>query len=210
MTNHRPHPLTPSTLAGLAASLLLLAACSGGGAASTVPPGGGAGSGSTAPVGTGQASSAPGAASSGAVTGHVGDKLTFNGSFDESFDATLVKVFDPATPSSSDTEPLPSGARWVGVETTIDNHSAQAGNELMTVDGVASDGTLLTTLDDYQSFSRPIGQFQGCTGTTSSMESNVPHTQCDAFVVPDGQSLVQVGFNIAQFGTSDQATWTVP
>jgi hypothetical protein len=196
--------------AGLSIALTLaVAACSGSGAG--IPSSGGdGGSGAPAPGGTGEASSAPGAASSAAVAGHVGDKLTFNGSFDESFDATLVKVFDPATPSSSDTQPLPSGAHWVGVETTIDNHSSQAGNELMTVDGVASDGSMLTTLDDYQSFSRPIGQFQGCTGTTSSIESNVPHTQCDAFVVPDGQSLVQVGFNIAQFGTSDQATWTVP
>jgi hypothetical protein len=195
--------------AGLSIALTLtLAACSGGG----VPSGGGdGGSGATAPAGTGEASSTPGAASSGAVTGHVGDKMTFDGGgLGETFDATLVKVFDPATPSSASTQPLPSGARWVGVETTIDNHSSQASNELMTVDGVASDGSILTTLDTYQSFSRPIGQFQGCAGTTSSIESDVAHTQCDAFVVPDGQTLVQVGFNIAQLGTSDQAIWTVP
>jgi hypothetical protein len=205
MTAHCPRRFVP---AGLSIALTLaLAACSGGG----TPTGSGdAGSATTVPVGTGDASSAPGAASSGAVTGHVGDKLTFNSSFGDSFDATLVKVFDPATPSSSDTQPLPSGARWIGVETTIDNHSSQAGNELMTVDGLASDGSVLTTLDDYQSFSRPIGQFQGCTGTTSGIESNVSYTECDAFVVPDGQTLVQVGFNIAQLGTGDQATWTVP
>ena len=76
---------------------------------------------------TGDASSAPGAVSSGAATGHLGDKLTFDGgSPGEAFDATLVKVFDPATPTSASTQPLPSGAQWVGVEITIDNHSSQA------------------------------------------------------------------------------------
>jgi hypothetical protein len=137
----------------------------------------------------------------------VGDKLTFDGGLsDQAVDATLVKVFDPATPTDASTEPLPSGARWIGVETTIDNHSSQAGNELLTVDGTASDGSKLTTLDVYQGFSRPIGTFQGCTATSPIDEAGVPYTQCDAFVVADGQTLVQVGFNVAQLGPTDQAT----
>ena len=122
---------------------------------------------------------------------------------------TLVKVFDPATPTDASTEPLPSGARWVGVEITVDNHSPQAGSELLADDGTASDGSTLTTLDVYQSFSRPIGAFGGCTASYSS-DPDVPFTSCDAFVVPDGQTLVKVGFNVAQLGTSDQATWTMP
>ena len=186
-----------------------LAACSGGGAA-TGGDSGGSGA-ATTPVGTGAAGATPGAASSGAVTGHVGDKLTFYGGLsDQAVDVTLVKIFDPATPTDASTAALPSGARWVGVETTIDNHSSQAGNELLTLDGTASDGTKLTTLDDYQGFSRPIGAFQGCTPTSPTDESGVPFTSCDAFVVTDGQTLVQVGFNVAQLGQTDQATWTLP
>jgi len=38
----------------------------------------------------------------------------------------------------------------------------------------------------------------------------VPRTQCEAFVVPNGQTLVKVGYEINQFGPTDQATWTVP
>ena len=146
----------------------------------------------------------------GPSTGHVGDKLTFNGSVGDSADATLVKVFDPATPASTSTEPLPSGARWVGIELLIDNHSPQAGSDSWEVHGKASDGSALTTNDVYQGSSRPIGAFTGCTESSSLSETDVPYTQCEAFVVPDGQTLVQVGYEINQFGTSDQAIWTVP
>ena len=150
-------------------------------------------------------------AGSSAVTGHVGDKLTYPGSdVDLGFDATLVKVFDPATPTSASTEALPSGARWVGVEMTIDNHSPEAGSDSSAIDGMASDGTALTTDDVYQGFSRPIGQFQGCAETDPFSETDVPYTQCAAFVVPDGQTLTQVGFHINQLGETDQAIWTVP
>lgn len=153
----------------------------------------------------------PAATAAGAVTGHVGDKLTFAGTnVDLGFDATLVKVFDPATPTSASTEALPSGARWIGVEITIDNHSPQAGSDSSALDGMASDGTALTTDDVYQGFSRPIGDFQGCTESSSLGDTDVPYTQCEAFVVPEGQTLTQVGFHINQLGPTDQATWTVP
>lgn len=201
MTTHiRRH--VPIGLVG-AALAIVIGACGAAGS-----PGGGA-------VGTPAASAAiestPVAPASGPVTGHVGNKLTFTG-YDgtDSADATLVKVFDPATPTSTSTEPLPAGARWVGVELLIDNHSQQAGSDSWVVDGKASDGSSLTTDDVYQGFSRPIGAFTGCTESNSLSDTDVPYTQCEAFVVPNGQTLVQVGYEINQFGPADQATWTVP
>ena len=193
-------------LAVLLGSGLLLVGCASGGIAGSTPPGAGPnspGAGSTA------AASAP--AASGPATGHVGDKLTFTGTDgSDSAEATLVRVFDPATPASTSTAPLPSGARWVGVELMIDNHSPQAGSDSWVVDGKASDGSALTTDDTYQGFSRPIGSFTGCTESSSLSDTDVPYTQCEAFVVPNGQTLVQVGYQINQFGPTDQAIWTVP
>ena len=198
--------LLPRSLS-VAALTVALAACGATGTSDTGSPPSGAVGPTLAPGATVEGTPA----GSGAVTGHVGDKLTFAGTnVDLGFDATLVKVFDPATPTSASTEALPSGARWVGVEITIDNHSPQAGNDSSAIDGMASDGTALTTDDDYQGFSRPIGAFQGCTETDPFSETDVPYTQCEAFVVPDGQTLVQVGFHINQLGETDQATWTVP
>lgn len=168
------------------------------------------GSAGSSPVATEPGTSTPASSATGPVMGHVGDKLTFNGSVGDSADATLVKVFDPATPTSSSTAALPSGARWVGIELLIDNHSQQAGSDSWEVHGKASDGSALTTDDVYQGFSRPIGAFTGCTESSSMSDTDVPYTQCGAFVVPDGQTLVQVGYEIHQFGTSDQAIWTVP
>ncbi len=198
--------LLPRNLSVVALTIAL-AACGTTGASGT----GGLPSGAVGPTLAPGGSVAATPAGSGAVTGHVGDKLTYPGTnVDLGFDATLVKVFDPATPTSASTAALPSGARWVGVEITIDNHSPQAGNDSSAFDGMASDGTALTTDDVYQGFSRPIGEFQGCTETDPFSETDVPYTQCEAFVVPDGQTLTQVGFHINQLGETDQATWTVP
>ena len=191
----------------VAALTVALGACGTTGTSSTGSP----------PPGAAGPTLAPGATvvatplASGAVTGHVGDKLTYPGSnVDLGFDATLVKVFDPATPATDITQALPSGARWVGVKVTIDNHSSQAGQDSSGLDGMASDGTALTTDDVYQGYSRPIGEFQGCTETDPFSNTDVPYTQCEAFVVPDGQTLVQVGFRVNQLGQTDQVTWSVP
>jgi hypothetical protein len=147
----------------------------------------------------------------------VGDKLTFTefGGVD-SADATLVKVFDPATPTEASTQALPSGARWVGVEIVIDNHSSDYMNQGSEVDGLLADGTRVTTDDVYQGFSRPIGAFAGCTQTSGAEQDVQPYTHCEAFVVPDGQSLTQVGVKVggAEISSSlvpnDQAIWAIP
>ncbi len=176
----------------------------GGGAAATSPGDSGAGS-------------APSGAATGPAMGHVGDKLTFAefGGVD-SADATLVKVFDPATPTDASTQALPTGARWVGVEIVIDNHSPNFQEQGSEVDGVTSDGSTITTDDVYQSASRPIGSFAGCTQTDGSEQDVQPYTHCEAFVVPDGQTLTQVGVKVggAEIGSSlvpaDQAVWAIP
>lgn len=194
--------LVPAGLSMIALTVAL-AACSGGGAG--VPSNGGAeGSAATPPTDTGAAGSTPGTTSSGAVTGHVGDKLTFGDSaeIDGQVDATLVKVFDPATQASADDGPPPSGARWVGIEVTIVNRSSQGGLELLTVTGRTSDGSTVTT-GGLQ------GGFEACTQTSTAAERGVPYTRCLAFVVPDGQILVQVEIPHS-LSPGDQATWTVP
>ena len=191
----------------VAALTVALAACGASGASGA----GGASSGAAGPTLAASGTVVPTPAGSGVVTGHMGDKLTYPGSdVDLGFEATLVKVFDPAIPASDATTALPSGARWVGVEITIDNHSPQAGSDSTSIDGKTSDGTAVATNDVYQGFSRPIGEFQGCTESSTFSETDTPYTQCEAFVVPDGQTLAQVGFEVVQLGPTDQVTWTVP
>ena len=149
--------------------------------------------------------------------GHVGDKLEFTGfgGFSQ-IDATLVKVIDPAIPTDTSTTPMPSGARWVGVEITIDNHASNIGGQSSVVDALASDGSTLTTEDDYQGFSRQIGAFQGCTQTSGSEDDVQPFTHCEAFAVLDGQVLTRVGVKVggaeifSSLVPTDQAVWTVP
>lgn len=179
-----------------------LAACSGGGAGSP-SNGGDGGSGATAPLGTGAAGSTlGGAASSGAVTGHVGDKLTSaGGDVTDGFAATLVKVFDPATSTHpSDEEPLPSGARWVGVEFIFETPgSVDQATPVSLIYGVTSDGSTVTT-------EAPQYGFGGCT----EAKTDVAYTYCTAFVVPHGQTLTQVGLHEVAGNLAVLATWTIP
>ncbi len=193
-------------IASLAIGLVLVSAC--GGSATNSPP-----ADDTNPFASITISLAP--AASGPVTGHVGDTLTFFtfGGHDQ-VEATLVKVFDPAVPT--DDSSLPAGAHWVGIELTIDNHSSDYMNESSQADATASDGTVLTTDDVYGSFSYPLSAFQGCTQTSEGEQDVQPYTHCESFVVPDGQSLTQVGVKVggaeifSSLVPTDQATWTVP
>ena len=161
-------------------------------------------------VGAGATANAPAA-------GHVGDTLKFAefGSQSE-IDATLVKVFDPAVPVDASTT-LPSGAHWVGVEFSITNNNSDIAGQSSTVDATASDGSQLTTDQVYQGYSHRIGDFQGCVSDVEEdATQGVPYTNCQAFVVPDGQTLKQVGLKVggAEIYTSmvpiDQAAWLVP
>jgi len=199
--------VVPAGLSMIALAVAL-AACSGGGAG--IPSSGGdGGSGATPPVGTGAAGSTPGATSIGAVTGHVGDKLTSaGGDVMGGFDATLVKVFDHATPISANEEPLPPGARWVGVEFIFESPgSVDQATPVSLIYGVTSDGSTVTTDDVYQGFSHRLqGGFQGCT----EAKTDVAYTYCTAFVVPEGQTLAQVGLHEVAGNLAVLATWTVP
>ena len=83
----------------VAAMTVALAACGGAGATNGGGQPTGAAGTSLPPGGTG--STAPAGSAAGPVTGHVGDKLTFTSSGQAPVDATLVKVFDPATPNDN-------------------------------------------------------------------------------------------------------------
>ncbi len=192
-------------IVSLAIGLVLVSAC--GGTATNNPP-----TDDANPFASITISLAP--QSGGPVTGHVGDTLTFFTFGHDQVEATLVKVFDPAVPT--DGSSLPAGAHWVGVELTINNHSSDYMNESSQADATASGGTVLTTDDVYQNTSYPLTTFQGCTQTSGSEQDVQPFTHCESFVVPDGQSLTQVGVKVggaAIFSSlvpTDQAAWTVP
>lgn len=151
---------------------------------------------------------------SGAVIGHVGDKLTFTEYGGAQADGTLVKVFDPVTDTDQYPAQLPAGTHWVGVELTLDNHSADYMNEASQVDATTSAGATIMEGDPANGGSHIYG-FAGCTPTDASNEQDVqPFTHCYGFVVPDGQTLSQVGVKVGEVATfdlvTDQAIWLVP
>jgi hypothetical protein len=170
----------------------------------------------TLPVDT--AAPAPSSASGGSASGHVGDKLTFaEVGTGDAVDATLAKVYDPATPNSASEAPLPPKTHWVGVEVVIDNRSPDFANQSSEVDATTSGGDRVTTTDSFQGGAYALGSgFQGCTQTDGSEQDVHPYTHCWAFVVPDGQTLTKVGVKVggAAIDTSlvptDEAVWSIP
>jgi hypothetical protein len=148
---------------------------------------------------------------SGTVTGHVGDKLTFSDYGDDPIDVTLVKVFDPAVSTDTSAE-SPPGAHWFGAEVVIDTHSA-IGADAEVIDATASDGTTLTTDDDYKGTAYPLENFQGCTEVINDEPSG---TYCVAFVVPNGQTITKIGAKVGgaeiyeTLVPTDQASWAIP
>ena len=201
----------------IVAVTVALAACSAAGA-SSVPGGGGAasqppgGAGPSLPPAASVASTAPGA-SAAVVTGHVGDKLTFVEFGGDQEDATLVKVFDPATPHDASEAPLPPGIHWVGVEVILDDHGSDYTSQSSEINAVTSAGAAVTINETYQGGTYVLGDgFVGCTQTVGSELDVQPYTHCAAFAVPDGQTLAEGGVKVPS-GTlvaNDQATWTVP
>ena len=188
----------------VAAMTVALAACGGAGATNGGGQPTGAAGTSLPPGGTG--STAPAGSAAGPVTGHVGDKLTFTSSGQAPVDATLVKVFDPATPNDNSEAPLPSGSHWVGVEVTVDNHGDYQ-NESSTFDAVTSAGSPASDTTGGAT----IGDgFAGCTQTANDEQDSEVYTHCLGFVVPDGQTLTKVGVQVGLVGPTDEATWTVP
>ncbi|MGH2512822.1 MAG: hypothetical protein ACRDGQ_09065 [Candidatus Limnocylindrales bacterium] len=201
----------PRSLAIVAVTVALAAcgAASTPGAASQPPGGGGAAS---QPPGGAGASTAPGSSAS-VVTGHVGDKLSFVEFGGDPEDATLVKVFDPATPNDASEAPLPSGIHWVGVEVILNDHGTDYQSNSSEINAVTSAGAAVTINATYQGGTYVLGDgFAACTQTAGSEQDTQPYTHCVAFAVPDGQTLAQVGVKVPS-GTlvaNDQVTWTVP
>ncbi len=217
------HAPARRAIAALAIGALLLSAC-GGTPAGTIAPSAGTGNQQLNPGSPPAGNANPFAsihitipvASGAPVTGHVGDALTFYTYGSDEVDATLVKVFDPATPTSSTTEAVPAGYRWVGAEVTMNNHSSDPQGESFVLDAIASSGTILTTDDVAGNLSYPINAFQGCTRTSDSEQDPHLSTHCVAFVVPNGQNLTQVGVKVGGVEIymglvpNDQATWSIP
>jgi len=200
----------PRGLAVLAMSLAL-AACSGGGAtAGASQPAGGGGASSTQPS-DGSAVTTPAGSAGGPVTGHVGDKLTFKNFANDPVDATLIKVYDPATPDDASESPLPPATHWVGVEVIV-NDQIDYQSDAADFDAVTSAGSTVSTTNGYMAASALGDGFKGCTHTDGSGGDVNPYTYCAAFAVPDGQTLVKVGLNVTgpPLVKTDQATWMVP
>ena len=197
----------------LVALSLVVAACSA--SSSSAPAGAGALGASQPPADTaGMPGSAPAASgSAGPVTGHVGDKLTVIMLGGAKADLTLVKVADPATVTDA-TDAAPAGSRWVGLEVTAVDHSPFAAQEQVLVDGIGSDGNILTTDAIFAGFSHEIGAFAECTWA-GSIDPDQSYTMCPAFLLPTGVTLKSVGAKVggAEIGEAtavDQAVWMVP
>ena len=197
----------------LVALSLVVAACSA--SSSSAPAGAGALGASQPPADTaGMPGSAPAASgSAGPVTGHVGDKLTVIMLGGAKADLTLVKVADPATVTDA-TDAAPAGSRWVGLEVTAVDHSPFAAQEQVLVDGIGSDGKILTTDAIFAGFSHEIGAFAECTWA-GSIDPDQSYTMCPAFLLPTGVTLKSVGAKVggAEIGEAtavDQAVWMVP
>lgn len=187
-----------------------VAACGGAGATSAGgQPTGGAGATLSS---DGTAVATPAGSAAGPVTGHLGDKLTFANFANDPVDATLVKIYDPATPNDTSQAPLPPATHWVGVEVIV-NDKVDYQTDGAGFDAVTSAGSTVTTTDTYQNASVVLGDgFKGCTQTDGEPGTVALYTYCSAFPVPDGQTLVKVGLNVtgAPLVKTDQATWTVP
>ena len=196
----------------VAAMTVALAACGGAGATNGGgQPTGVAGT-SLPPGGTG--STAPAASGAGPVTGHLGDKLTFENYANDTVDATLVKIYDPATPNDPSAVPLSSATHWVGFEVIVNDradYETDSGDfDAVTSAGIAENGATAVGIGPNDV---PVLEgFKGCTQTDGEPQTVTPYTYCEAFPVPDGQTLVKLGLNVtgAPLVKTDQATWTVP
>ena len=214
--------LQPGTRTVLSLALVALAAAACGGGGSTTPAGGSTGS--VAP-GVSQppalvpnaSSSSSGAGASGPATGHVGDTLTFAELGGDKVEATLVKVIDPATPTDA-SDAAPAGTRFIGLETTIVDHSPAIAEQSDQIDGVSSDGKPLTLDNVYEGPTHVMKTFAGCTPSSDGLmdqQAGQPWTSCDAFLVPSGVTLTSVGIRVGgaeiyETTATDQATWAVP
>jgi hypothetical protein len=188
-------------------------ACSGGSPTSATD-GGGLGTDQPQLATDGAPGSTPAPAGSPVVvTGHVGDKLTVIMLSGAKAELTLVKVADPATVTDA-TDAAPAGSRWVGLEVTAVDHSPFAGQEQVLIDGIGSDGKILTTDAVFAGYSHEIGAFAECT-SAGSIDPDKSYTMCPAFLVPNGVTLKSVGAKVggAEIGETtavDQAIWMVP
>ncbi len=210
--NYRSSRTTLGALA-LAVLSIVAVACSGGSANS--PLGGGGLDTSQPPAGGVLGSTAGANGSPVVVTGHLGDKLTVIMLGGAKAELTLVKVADPATLVEVDVDSAaPAGTRWVGLEVTSVDHSPSAGQESVQVDGIGSDGKILTPGEVVANYSRTIGAFKECT-PAGSQGPDQQVTLCTGFVVPTGVTLKSVGAKVGGaeiFETTavDQAVWMVP
>ncbi len=202
-----------TTLGALALAMLSIVAVGCSGSSSNSPLSGGGLDTSQPPDAGVLGSTATPAGSPGVVTGHVGDKLTVIMLGGAKADLTLVKVADPPTLSDA-TDAAPAGARWVGLEVTAVDHSPFAAQEQVLVDGIGSDGKILTTDAKFAGFSHEIGAFAECTWT-GSIGPDKSYTMCPAFLLPTGVTLKSVGAKVggAEIGETtavDQAVWMIP
>ncbi len=187
---------------------VLAAAC---GASPATAPGSTAPAGASVPAAATAGSSGATAASpgaSGVATGHVGDALTFAELGGDEVDITLVRVVDPATSTNPNNTP-PAGSHWLGLEVTVNNHSAAISEQLAMFDGTGSDGKKI----DPTATAYSIGGFTGCTATAGDLQTGQPYTLCTGFLVPDGVTVTQIGARVGGAeigGMADQATWTNP
>ncbi len=208
--------LHPGSRAVLSLALVAFAAAACGGGGSSTPAGGGQAA-SQPPNVAGSPAPSAAAGASGLVTGHVGDTLSFAELGGDKVEATLVKVIDPATPTDA-SDAAPTGTRFIGLETTIVDHSPDIAEQSDQIDGVGSDGKTLSLDNVYQGSTHVMNTFAGCTPSSDGLmdqQAGQPWTSCDAFLVPSGVTLTSVGIRVGgaeiyETTATDHATWAVP
>jgi hypothetical protein len=188
------------------ATIVLAGACSGGAAAGQSPVVGQSGAAPTTATATTtgvlSTASGVGASSAGPAIGHVGDKLTFAKYGGDLVNATLLKIFDPATPKDPTEAPLPSKTHWVGAQVLVNNPIDYSG-EGSSFDAETSARKAVTTTDTYEGGGYVLGDGFGCTQTDGNPQDTAQYTYCVAFPVPDRQTLAGLGIRTGGGRTRD-------
>ncbi len=149
-------------------------------------------------------SSTPTAVPAVAVTGSVGDTLTYVDTAGESTHVQLVQMYDPAPNVPADDTP-PAGTRWVGFKEVITGVGAS--DDAHTVEVIGSDGQTYGFNTSYH-----LSGFDGCVTTAGSVADGQPYTFCAGVGLPPGVTVVKVGYSVGgvDIGIAPDLYWTAP
>lgn len=185
----------------------MVVGCGGGTAAATTSAGSTANP--TSPPGSG-ATATPSATpsaipGSAALTGHLGDTLTYTAPGAAAVHVAFTKVFDPATGVDPNNAP-PTGTHWVGIEGTLVDDRQNSDDDYPQVLVQGSDGQIYGLNSAYN-----ITVFDGCTDVSDVGPAQIA-TLCTAVGLPQGVTVAKILYSPISLNTASDAVlfWTVP